>query len=155
VTGRPYTLASPLLEPRLIINITEPTNTELDLQGRARLFFNVRPLRYKPYLNASQWLQDGTDGGLVIGFGKRTPGNDSAAGLLGQTQDDQGWFPWYSCALCLNESSTDSAGMAGPIIVHRADWQGKTGARITDLSLSFAQSGANGDLVYLYRCGLL
>lgn len=147
LTGFSYTVGAPLIESRLIANITEPANTELDLQGRARLYFSVRPLRYKPYLNASYWLEDGTDGGLVIGFGRHMHATDSNTNTsaLQQMPDAQGSFPWYTCSLCLNQSSQDNESMPGPILVHRTDWQGQADARVTDLSLAFAQSGANGD----------
>lgn len=149
VTGFSYTMSAPLIESRLIANITEPTNTELDLQGRARLFFYVRPVRYKPYLNASLWLEDGSDGGLMVGFGAQMPGHASntSTDMPRQMQDGEGAFPWYTCSLCFNESWQDNASMPGPILVHRADWQGQADARVTDLTLAFAQSGANGDFI--------
>ena len=143
ITGYLHPIDHPLVLSRFITNITEPTNTELDISGRSRLVFRVRPLRFKQHLSSSSWVHEASDGGLFRGFDSAIYEHDPQA--LRSFSSTTAFPPqngsWYSCSYCLNESSSDSGRpMPGPIFVHRSEWKGIVDGRITDLSLAFAQS---------------
>ena len=164
ITGQHYDIHRPLVLTSFITNITEPSDTELDPQGRARLVFCIRPIRFKPFVNAS-WNADGSDGGLFLGFQSSSSQHSGSTGssqgdtdamLDGSsysTSDRSG--SWYLCLYCVNESSADPGRPSpGPILVHRSHWQEISDGRISDISLTFVQRDPylNGMLLCVFVC---
>ena len=132
MTGNESSGSHPLVLENFIANVVEPSETELDLQGRARLVFTVRPVRYKPHVTAPKWTHDGTDGGLLLGFQPQQSSNVSEQATAAN--------PWYSCYHCINVSSNIPGEDFTPIQLHRTALDGRAGARIMNLTLTLAQS---------------
>jgi hypothetical protein len=132
MTGNESPGSNPLVLENFITNVVEPSETELDLRGRARLVFTVRPVRYKPHITASKWTHDGTDGGLLLGFQPHQSSNVSEQATAAN--------PWYSCYQCINASSSIPGEDFTPIQLHRTALDGRAGARIVNLTLTLAQS---------------
>ena len=132
MTGYEYPGSHPLVLENFIANIVEPSDTELDLQGRARLIFTVRPIRYKPHITIPEWTHDGSDGGLLLGFQSEPATNGSEVATTAS--------PWYSCRTCIQESSKIPGEDFVPIRLHRTELDGMTDARIVNLTLTLAQS---------------
>jgi len=148
IVGYQYPMSMPLVLKDLVANISEPMHTELDLQGRARLVFHMRPIRFKPYVSAFHWREDGSDGGLLLGFASPTAPNGNISHFnQSHSNASNGTMqgaPWYSCAYCLNQSHDTGDGLG--IVIHRKHWHGIPDAQISHLSVSVAQSdlGLNG-----------
>lgn len=132
MTGNESPGSNPLVLENFITNVVEPSETELDLRGRARLVFTVRPVRYKPHITAPKWTHDGTDGGLLLGFQPHQSSNVSEQATAAN--------PWYSCYQCINASSSIPGEDFTPIQLHRTALDGRAGARIVNLTLTLAQS---------------
>lgn len=148
MTGNESSGSRPLVLENFIANVVEPSETELDLQGRARLVFTVRPVRYKPHITAPEWTNDGTDGGLLLGFQTQESSNVSEQATTAN--------PWYSCYRCINASSSIPGEDFTPIQLHRTALDGRAGARIINLTLTLAQSlGIPNGIAFFYASCLL
>ena len=91
-----YPGGTPLRRAGFITNITVPANAPLGEAGDEDVRFSVRPVRYRAFQGIGEWVEDGTDGGLLYGTPNvttvcsETAGCSSATLELAQVRDMNG-----------------------------------------------------------------